>query len=218
MAKTKKTPKAGIPSRPMSSAAKDSITTAKFLDDIDEAMATFDDEITSISANQCEVTYENLAKSYREAFTLVWDKASNADVQPIINAIPDKQLLEFKKLKWLLHPGQAKPKVIQELRPVPALEQILGAMTSRLPEQDLPDKDVCKTIANIFSDLTTAHMSQAKAAKGLAELATMVSPEQMTLILAAAVPPTIQLALPTGSISPLSTPPPPLEVTTTQSG
>ena len=98
---------------------------------------------------------------------------------------------------------------------MPALEQILGAMTSRLPEQDLPDKDVCKTIANVFSDLAATHMSQAKAAKGLAELATMVSPEQMTLILAAAVPPTIQLALPTGSISPLSTPPP--EVTTTQS-
>ena len=218
MAKTKKTPKARIPSRPVSLAAKDPITTAKFLDDIDEAMATFDDEITSISANQHEVAYENLAKSYREAFTLVWDKASNTDVQPIIDAIPDKQLLEFKKLKWLLHPGQAKPKVIQEPGPVPALEQILGAMTSRLPEQDLPDKDVCKTIANVFSDLTTTHMSQAKAAKGLAELATMVSPEQMTLILAATVPPTIQLALPTGSISPLSTPPPPLEVTTTQSG
>ena len=83
------------------------------MDDIDEAMATFDDEITSISANQREVTYENLAKSYREAFTLVWDKASNADVQPIIDAIPDKQLLEFKKLKRLLHPGQAKPKVIK---------------------------------------------------------------------------------------------------------
>ena len=101
---------------------------------------------------------------------------------------------------------------------MPALEQILGAMTSRLPEQDLPDKDVCKTIANVFSDLAATHMSQAKAAKGLAELATTVSPEQMTLILAAAVPPTIQLALPTGSISPLSTPPPPPEVTTTQSG
>ena len=101
MAKTKKTPKAGVPSRPVSSAAKDQITTAKCVDDIDEAMATFDDEITSISADQHEVTYENLAKSYREAFTLVWDKASNADMQPIINAIPDKQLLEFKKLKWL---------------------------------------------------------------------------------------------------------------------
>ena len=137
-------------------------------------------------------------------------------MQPIINAIPDKQLLEFKKLKWLLHPGQAKPKVIEEPRPVPALEQILGTMTSRLPEQDLLDKDVCKTIANVFCDLAAVNMSQAQAAKGLAELATMVSPEQMTLILAATIPPTIQLALPTGSISPLSTPPP--EVTTTQSG
>ena len=218
MAKMKKTPKAGVPSRPVSSAAKDPITTTKFLDDIDKEMATFDDEITSISADQHEVAYENLAKSYREAFILVWDKASNADVQPIIDAIPDKQLLEFKKLKWLLHPGQAKPKVIQEPRPMPALEQILGAMTSRLPEQDLPDKDICKTIANIFSDLAATHMSQAKAAKGLAELATMVSPKQMTLILAATIPPTIQLALPTGSISPLSTSPPPPEVTTTQSG
>ena len=193
MAKTKKTPVARVPSRPVSSAAKDPITTAKFLDDIDEAMVTFDDKITSISANQHEVAYEKLAKSYREAFTLVWDKASNADMQPIINAILDKQLLEFKKLKQLLHPGQAKPKLIEELRPVPALEQTLGAMTGRLPEQDLPDKDVCKTIANIFSDLAATHMSQAKAAKGLAELATTVSPEQMTLILAAAVPPPFNL-------------------------
>ena len=181
-------------------------------------MATFDDEVTSISADQHEIAYDNLAKSYREAFTIVWDKARNADVQPIIDAIADKQLLEFKKLKRLLKPGQAQPKVIEEPRPVPALEQILGAMTSRLPEQDILDKDVCKTIANIFSDLAAAHMSQAKAAKGLAELASTISPEQMTLILAAAVPPTIQLALPTGSISPLSTPPPPPEVTTTQSG
>ena len=60
-------------------------------------------------------------------------------------------------------------------------------------------------------------MAQAKVAKGLAEIALTISPEQMTLILAAAVPPTIQLALPTGSISPLSTPPPPPEITTTQS-
>ena len=218
MAKMKKTPKARVPSRPVSSAAKDPITTTKFLDYIDEAMAKFDDKITSISTDQREVAYENLAKSYREAFTLGWDNASNADVQPIIDAIPDKQLLEFKKLKWLLHPGQAKPKVIEEPRPMPALEQILGVMTSRLPEQDLPDKDVCKTIVNVFSDLAATHMSQTKAPKGLAELATMVSPEQMTLILAATVPLTIQLVLPTGSISPLSTPPPPPEVTTTQSG
>ena len=218
MLKIKTTRKAGVPSRPVSSAAKDPMTTAKFLDAIDDAMATFDDEVTSLSMNQHEATYENLAHSYREAFAIVWDKAKNADMQHILDAIADKQLLEFKKLKRLLNPEQPPPKVIKEPRPVPALEQILGAMTSRLPKQDLPDNNVCRTISNVFSDLAAAHMAQAKAAKGLAEIALTVSPEQMTLILAATVAPTIQLTLPTGSISPLSAPPPPPEVTTTQSG
>ena len=214
MPKIKTTRKAGVPSRPVSSAAKDPMTTVKFLDAIDDAMATFDDEVTSLSTNQREAAYENLAHSYREAFAIVWDKAKNADMQPILDAIADKQLLEFKKLKWLLNPEQPPQKVIEEPRPVPALEQILGAMTSRLPKQDLLDNNVCRTISNIFSDLAATHMAQAKAAKGLAEIALTVSPEQMTLILAATVPPTIQLALPTGSISPLSAPPPPPEVTT----
>ncbi|MDA8043310.1 MAG: hypothetical protein MPJ22_12900, partial [Pirellulales bacterium] len=99
MPKIKTTRKAGVPSRPVSSAAKDPMTTAKFLDAIDDAMATFDDEITSLSMNQREAAYENLAHSYREAFAIVWDKAKNADTQPILDAISDKQLLEFKKLK-----------------------------------------------------------------------------------------------------------------------
>ena len=148
----------------------------------------------------------------------MWDKAKNVDTKPILDAIADKELLELTKLKRLLNPEQPPPKVIEEPRPVPALEQILGAMTSKLPKQDLPDRNVCRTISHVFSDLATTHMAQAKAAKGLAEIALTVSLEQMTLILAATVPPTIQLALPTGSISPLSAPPPPPEVTTTQSG
>ena len=72
------------------------MTTAKFLDAIDDTMATFDDEVTSLSMNQREATYENLAHSYREAFAIVWDKAKNADTQPILDAIADKQLLELK--------------------------------------------------------------------------------------------------------------------------
>ena len=52
-------------------------------------------------------------------------------------------------------------------------------------------------------------------AKGLAELATAVTPEQMMLILAATVPLILQLSLPIGTISPLSTPPlPPATITT----
>ena len=90
-------------------------------------------------------------------------------------------------------------------------------MTGRLPKQKLPSSEVCSLIADVFSDLAKAHSAQAQAVKGLAELATTVTPEQMTLILAAAVP-TLQLSLSVGTISPLSTPPPPPATITTREG
>ena len=63
-----------------------------------------------------------------------------------------------------------------------------------------------------------AHSAWAQVAKGLAELATAVMPEQMTLILAATVPLTLQLSLPIGTILPLSTPPPPPATNMTHEG
>ena len=36
-----------------------------------------------------------------------------------------------------------------EKRTVPALEHILGALTSRLPQQNLPSTEVCGLISNI---------------------------------------------------------------------
>ena len=46
----------------------------------------------------------------------------------------------------------------------------------------------------------------------------MIAPEQLTLVLAAAVPPTLQLVLPPELVSPLSTPPPPPKPATTVLG
>ena len=114
----------------------------------------------------------------------------------------------------LLSPSTPQPKVVEEQRKVLELEHILGAMTDRLPQQKLPSSEVCSLIANIFSDLAKAHSAGAQAAKGLAEL----TPEQMTLILAATVPPTLQLSLPIGTILPLSTPPPPPAMNMTREG
>ena len=45
-------------------------------------------------------------------------------------------------------------------------------------------------------------------ARGIADIADLISPEQLTNVLAAVVLPTLQLVLPPGQISPLSTPPP----------
>ena len=58
MAKMKKTPRSSVPTRPVSSAAKNPSETAKFLDIIDAAMSTFDDEVTSILPDERDTAYE----------------------------------------------------------------------------------------------------------------------------------------------------------------
>ena len=53
--------------------------------------------------------------------------------------------------------------------------------------------------------------------KNLAEVANVVSPEHLTIILAAAVQPTLQLVLPPGQVSPLLAPPPTPKTSSTPS-
>ena len=208
MAKTKTTPRTTGSGRVVSTAAKHPIATSKFLDTIDEALTVFDDSISFISSEEREEAYKIFATTYREVFSLVWDKINSTDIPTILDTVPEKELVELRWMKRLLNPSTPQPKVVKKQRKVPELEHILGAMTGRLPQQKLPSSEVCSLIADIFSDLAKAHSAQAQVAKGLAELATAVTPEQMTPILAAAVPPTLQLSLPIGTISPLSAPPP----------
>ena len=218
MAKTKTTPRTTGSGRMVSTAAKHPTVTSKFLDSIDEALTMFDDLISSISSEERDKAYKNLATTYPKAFSLVWDKINDADIQTILDAVPDKQLVELRWMRRLLSPSTPQPKVVKEQRKVLELEHILGAMTGRLPQQILPSSEVCSLIADVFLDLAKAHSAQAQVAKGLAELATAVTPEQMTLILAAAIPLTLQLSLPIGTISPLSTPPPPPATIVTHEG
>ena len=91
---------------------------------------------------------------------------------------------------------------------MPTSDDILGNLVNRIPEQKLPDKETCSLISDVFSNLAEAHRYYAAAAKGLADVANLVSPEQLTVVLAAAVPPTLQLVLPPGQVSPLLAPPP----------
>ena len=66
MAKTKTTPQASIPT-PVTTTAKWSDKTKKFLANIDTALNIFDDQISSID-NHRETAYKSFAKTYREAF------------------------------------------------------------------------------------------------------------------------------------------------------
>ena len=218
MAEPQATRKSTTLKKSISSAAKRPQRTQKFLDDIGQALDDFDDEVFSFASEQREIAYHNFATYYRDALTAIWPKVTDASIKTVLKSVNDKQLQELKCMACLLKPDQPKPTVVTEKRTVPVLDNILGAMTSHLPQQNLPSTEVCGVISNIFSDLSTAHGFHAKATQGIAELASLITPEQMTLILAAAVPPTFQLVLPPGTASPLSTPPLPPTTVATEAG
>ena len=216
MAKTKTTPRAPMPTL-VTTAAKRPDKTKKFLANISAAPDIFDDEISSLG--DCRATaHETFTLSYRSAFADIWPKIDAADVKTILQSIKDKELNELHRMSQIMFSDKSKPALIKENRTVPTLDNILGSLVNRIPHQKLPDKETCSQISTIFSDLSEAHKHYASAAHGIADIASLISPEQLTLVLAAAVPPTLQLVLPPGLISPLSTPPPPPKSATTAVG
>ena len=208
MVKTKQTTKLGPVTRPVSAAAKRPDITSAYLDSIEEALNDFDDEITSISRNQSSTAYSNLVRNYKVALTTIWEKARVADIEIILNSITDTELVELKRMTRMLQPRTEQLRVVEEQCTIPELENILGALTNKLPAQKLPNKEVCEVIGAVFSDLAAAQLAQMRAAKGILDLAGLVTPEQFTLILAAAVPPTLHLVLPKGTSSLLAAPQP----------
>ena len=112
MVKTKTTPRATGSGRVVSATAKHPTATSKFLDTIDEALTVFDDSISSISSEEREEAYKNLATTYREVFSLVWDKINSADIPTILDAVPDKELVELRRMRRLLNSSTPQPKVL----------------------------------------------------------------------------------------------------------
>ena len=199
----------------VTTAAKRLVQTKTFLTKLKTALSIFDDEISSLG-EQRTTAYETFITTYQTAFTDIWPKIQTANVTTLISSVTDTELRALKRLSEQLCPDP-KPTLIKEKRDVPTSDAILGGLVSKIPEQKLPGKEACSLIADIFSDLAETHKFYARAAKGLADIAGLVSPE-LTLILAAAVPPTLQLVLPPGQMSPLSAPPPPPVTSTTPTG
>ena len=200
----------------VTSATKRPTQTTIFLTKLKTALSIFDDEISSLG-EECTTAYETFITGYQTAFTDIWPKIQTANVTTLLNSVKDTELRALKRLSEQLCPD-TKPTLIKEKQDVPTPDNILGGLISRILEQKLPGKEVCSLIADIFSDLAEGHKFYACTAKGLVDITGLVSPEQLTLILTVAVPPTLQLVMPPGQISPLSTPPPPPETSTTPTG
>ena len=199
-------PQAGT-STPVSTAAKRPAKTQTFLKSLCVALSIFDDEIATLTDVR-ETAYETFVTAYKAAFTKFWPKIDGADMTIILTSVKDTELRQLRRLSEMLCPDKEQPKLVEKQRTVPILDNILGNLVNRIPEQKLPDKETCSLISDVFSNLAEAHRYSAIAAKGLADVANLVSPEQFTVVLAAAVPPTLQLVLPPGQVSPLIAPPP----------
>ena len=208
-------PQAGT-STPVSTAAKRPAKTQTFLKSLHAALSIFDDEIATLT-DMRETAYETFVTAYKAAFTKIWPKIDGADITIILTSVKDTELRQLRRLSEMLCPDKELPKLVEEERTVPTLDNILGNLVNQIPEQKLPDKETCSLISDVFSNLAEAHRYSAAAAKGLADVANLVSPEQFTVVLSAAVPPTLQLVLPPGQVSPLVAPPPIPKTSTTPS-
>ena len=199
-------PQARMPT-PVTMATKRPVKTKTFLARLHAALIIFDDQNSSLDEGHA-TTYETFITAYKDAFVDIWPKINGADVTILLQSVKDTELQELCRLSQILCPDKTKPTLVQEKCNVPTLDNILGCLVNRIPEQKLPDKETCSLISNIFSDLAEAHKHYANMAKGLADIAGLISPEQLTLVLAAAVPPTLQIVLPPGQNFATFYPPP----------
>ena len=174
---------------------------------VQTAMEIFEDKIGSLTQDICLKAYKNLVRSYRKALTAVWDSAQFADISLILQTVHDKEMLELAVMAQKLYLPPPSTRVVKEKRNVPMLETITGLMTTKYPDQNVPNAAMCEEIGYIFLKLSEANKAYGEAAAALAELSTKVSPEHYMLLLMAATAPTIQIIMPPMMTSPIVAPP-----------
>ena len=207
MPQTKVTPRAKHPDK-----------TQQFLDATQIALEIFEDEISSLAEEVRDKAYKNYVKAYREALVPIWNLARFANIATILETIANKKMSEIKTMAEHLKPASPRPKAISDKTTIPDLETVTTAVLQKFPNEKLPEPSTCQKIGNVFALLSTARTAYSEAAHGLAELATLLTPQQYTLLLTATVTPSIQLIIPGQKISPLSTPPLPKQELSTTTG
>ena len=205
--KTKITPRAKHPDR-----------TQRFIKAVQEALEAFEDQVSSLTEKIRSNAYKNFLEAYRDALTPVWNLAHFANIETILVTIANLQMTKLAVMVQRLKPAPASSSIVQEKREVPDLETISTTLKDKFPSQNLLDSEVCEKIGKVFAKLSEANKVYAEAAEGLADLSTLVTPEQYNMLLTAATTPAIQIVVPGELITPLAAPPPPPPPATTALG
>ena len=192
--------------------------TKKFIIAVDEALEMFEEEISSLSENTRECAYKNFITSYRDVMALIWNLLRFANVNTVLDTIADKEFSELKVMKNKLREKPPQGTVVKEGIKIPTLEDFTETMKKKLPKRNLPDSKTCSKIGDVFLKLASASKAYSEAASGIAELASEIEPDQMTMLLCAATLPAIQIMIPGQLLSPITTPPPPQSAASTTMG
>ena len=192
--------------------------TKQFILEVDEALSTFEEEISSLSETTKESTYENFVTSYRDAMILIWGPSKLAVVKTVLDTVTDKKFSELKVMKAKLREKPPESEVVKENKKILTLEDFTDTMRQRLPTTNLSNAQTCLKIAKVFSNLAEASRAYSQATSGIAELASEITLDQMTMLLSAATLPAIQIVIPGQLLSPISTPPPPPSAASTTLG
>ena len=192
--------------------------TKQFILEVDEALSTFEEEISSLLETTTESAYENFVTSYRDAMIPIWGPSKLGVIKTVLDTVTDKKFSEFQVMKTKLRKKSPESKVVKEKTKIPTLEDFTDTMQKRLPTSNLLNAATCLKIANVFSNLAEANRAYSQAASGIAELAGEITPGQMTMLLSAATLPAIQIVIPGQLLSPISTPPPPPSAASTTLG
>ena len=202
--KMKITPRAKHPER-----------TEKFLTDVKLALETLEDEVGSFCKEMRSGTYKNFLQSYQDALVPLWNSAHFTSIETVLEMVANPQMTDLNVMARHLQPPNPSSMVVKEKKTTPDLETMKQALLDKFPNQSLPNKEVCVMIGDVFAKLSTANKAYMEAAELLANLSTLVTPEQYTLLLTSATTPVIQIVVPGQLMSPVSArPPSPTSATT----
>ena len=192
--------------------------TEKFLSDVKIALEMLEDEIGSLSEDTRSGAYKNFLESYRDALTPLWNPARFASFKTVLETVANPHMTDLAVMARRLQPTTPSTTIVKEKKMIPDLETIKQALKDKFPDQSLPNKEVCVMIGNVFAKLSTANKAYAEAAELLADLSSLVTPEQYTMLLTATRTPVIQIVVPGQLISPVSARPPSPASATTELG
>ena len=192
MPKTKITPWAKYPDR-----------TQKFLTDVQVALETFEDEVGSLFEKTRSGTYKNFLQAYRDVLIPLWNVAHFASIDTVLSTIANPEMMDLAVMAQHLQPACPSGTVVKKKKTTPDLETMTKALKDMFPAQSLP-KDVCAMVGEVFTKLGTANKAYTEAAELLADLSTLVTPEQYTMLLMAMTMPAIQIVVLGQLMSPIS--------------